>query len=91
MEKNNPPIDRADFARLLSQAGLRDAKIDFPYCLGPCHLANVVSLQLGRSFYLFSHIRSAEDRTALIEFIQNPSVLPAPLHEKLIKVSHHPG
>ncbi len=84
-EKGNLPIDRADFARRLSQAGLSNVVIDFPYCLGPCHEANVVRLQAGRSFYLFRHIRTAQDRQAIVEFIQNPAQLPPALSGKLIK------
>jgi hypothetical protein len=89
-EKGNPRVDKADFAHRLQAAGLTNVKMDFPYCLGPCHLANVVRLQVGRSTFVFSRIRDDVDRQAVVQFLQNPSRLPAQLEGKLVVANRIP-
>jgi hypothetical protein len=74
----------------MAQAGLTNVTMDFPYCLGPCHEANVVRLQVGHSTFIFRRIRTSEDRAALIQFIQDPSHLPPALSGKLMNAMRGP-
>ena len=64
-EKGNPAVDRENFKELMEKEGLKEeVEMQFPYCLGPCSLANVVKARIKGKDFWFKQINTEKERKA---------------------------
>ena len=84
VEKGNPRVNNMLFMQLLN--GQKNVTMEQPYCLGPCSNANVVKVNVksgtGSKNYWFREINSDDDVKDVVEFVKNPSEVPAALKHK---------
>jgi len=64
-EKGNPEVQNELFNELVKES---DISIKRPYCLGPCHLANVVKVEKDNKEYWFQKINTKQDVEAVVAF-----------------------
>jgi predicted metal-binding protein len=79
-EKGNPPVQNALFDALVKDDPT--ICIERPYCLGPCHMANVVKVERGKKEYWFQHVNTEENVKNVVAFVKKGS-LPLPLQKKV--------
>jgi cobaltochelatase CobN len=68
-EKNNPKVKNELFEKLVSDS--KNVSIEKPYCLGPCHLANVVKVDVEGKEYWFQRVNTEEDVKAVSSFVKS--------------------
>jgi predicted metal-binding protein len=84
-EKGNPVVERDNLKELIKEEGLKEQiSLQFPYCLGPCSLANVVKARIKGKDFWFKQINTETERKAVVSFVKNPTQVPQTLKEKQV-------
>jgi predicted metal-binding protein len=83
-EKGNPKVKNEVFEKLIKDTPIT---IEKPYCLGPCHLANVVKVEVNKdekiTEHWFQRINTEEEVGQVVSFAKSGNMSDQ-LKEKLM-------